>query len=109
MQTVAHPGPLGDDLIAGVDEELEVSLEVGLPEPREARLAKGNPGDRDRVARIVQAPAATGPAAIGGQVRRDVDDVLVEGEEPPTQGQAEPFRALDGDEARTGELLAPRD
>ena len=55
------------------------------------------------------APAAAGPSAVGHQVRRDVDDVLVEGEEPPAQGQAEALRALDGDEARAGELPAPRD
>jgi hypothetical protein len=108
VQAIADTGPLGDDLVASVDEELEVGLEVGLPEPWEARLAQGDPGDRDRVARIILAPTAAGPPAIGGQVRRDVDDFLVEGEEPPAQGQAEPPRALDGDEARTVEGLAPR-
>ena len=109
MQAIADTGPLGDDLVASVDEELEVGLEVGLPEPWEARLAQGDPGDRDRVARIILAPTAAGPPAIGGQVRRDVDDFLVEGEEPPAQGQAEPPRALDGDEARTVEGVCPRD
>jgi hypothetical protein len=81
MEPVADPGALSDQLIPRVDEELEIGDGVRRPKPRETRLPEGHPGDRDRVGRIVLAPAAARPPSEGRQVCRNVDEIDARGEE----------------------------
>lgn len=69
MEPIADPGALGDELIARVDEELEVGGEMRHPKARQAWLTQGHPGDRHRVGRVVLATAPARPPSKGRQMR----------------------------------------
>jgi len=69
VQPVADPRFLLDELVAGVDEQLEVGVEVRVVHPRQIGLTQRDPRDGDRVALIVLATATRPAPRLRRQVR----------------------------------------
>jgi hypothetical protein len=55
VQAVADPALLGDELVAALDQQLEVGVQVRLVHPRQVWFAQGDPGEGDRVDLVVLA------------------------------------------------------
>ena len=55
VEPVPHAGLFVDELIAGIDKQLQVGVEVSGVHPGQVRFAQRDPGDGDRVAFVVLA------------------------------------------------------
>jgi hypothetical protein len=72
VESVAGARGLGHQILAGLEEQSELTRPIRQPDRRQVRLPRGHAGDRKRVARIALA-RTTGPLALGpAQVRRDL-------------------------------------
>jgi hypothetical protein len=109
MEAVADSRTLRDELIPGVDQELQVRCEMGLLEPGKPWLTQGDTSDRDRIGWIVLAAAPARPTADGGQMGRNIDHFLTPREESAREGQAEAFGPFDGHAALTTKVPDPGD
>jgi hypothetical protein len=68
------PGGLRDELVAGIDEELEVRGRHLRRDAREAPLAQRDARHGDGVSPVVLAGLASRTSLRGGERRRDVED-----------------------------------
>lgn len=82
MKAVADPGRLGNELVTGVDEQLQVGIELRHAHPGQVRLAPRDPGDGYGVALVVLAPPAVRAPTLCSEVGGNVDNALVCGQEP---------------------------
>jgi hypothetical protein len=98
MQTVPGPGRLRDELVTGIDEELQVRTPHLGGDWRQALLSERDAPHCDGVSPVVFAPAPARAALAHGERGRDVDDHLTRGEQPPRQGHAEAACPFDGDD-----------
>ena len=104
VEAVADAGHLDDDVLAGLDEELEIEGPVGGPDRRQVGLAGRHPGDRQGITGIALAqPAGPGPLAAG-ELRRHLPDGQAGGDEEAGGGRPEAGRALDPDDGRRAAL-----
>lgn len=108
MHAVADSGLLGDELVPGVDQELEVGVEVRLVHLRQVRLLQCDAGDRDGVALVVLSTASRPPPGLHGEVCGNVDDRLAGGQEGSSQCSPVTLGAFDGNKTRRWLLLHPR-
>jgi hypothetical protein len=80
--------PLGDEILAMVDEEPNVA--IGSIERRDRQvLPEGRPGDGQGIDRIALAGLPAGTAGTGHQLRRNPDDALAGDEQITRQTSAE--------------------
>jgi hypothetical protein len=107
VETVADPGHLDDDVLAGLDEELQVEGVVGHADRWQVGLASRHPGDREGVAGIALAePAGRRPFATG-ELGRDLADGQLGRDEEAGGGRPEARRALDPDDRGRVGLVDP--
>ncbi|HET9457264.1 MAG TPA: hypothetical protein VFO78_07980 [Candidatus Limnocylindrales bacterium] len=101
-QAVLGPGPLGDEVLAVIDEEAD--LVIGSVEGRDRQvLAEGGPGDGEGVDRVALAGLAARAAGAGHELGRDPDDGLVGDEQVGRETPTEVPAVLEGE----GPFLEP--
>src|SRR5207237_8913739 len=94
VEAVPYPCGLRDELVTGVDQQLEVRGRHLRRDPREAPLAQRDARHRDGVSPVVLAGLASRTSLRGGERRRDVEDPLSRREELPAQRETEATRHL---------------
>ena len=107
MQTVSYPDLLGDELVTGIDQQLQVRVQVRRVHPGQVGLLDRHAGDDERVAFVVLAAAAAAASSLRGQVGRDVEHLLACVEQDQGQCPPEPLGSLDRDLPRTWHALDP--
>ena len=75
-QPIDDPGPLGDQVVAVVDQQPDLPGGTVQPGHRQLRFPQRRPGHRQRVDRIRLAVAAAGGAGVGHELGRDPHDLL---------------------------------
>lgn len=97
MEPVANPGRLGDEILAGLDEEAELAARVRQPDRWQVRFPEGYPGDGEGVTRIALAgPPGPEPLAVA-ELRPHLDGREAGGKESPGRRRAIARRALQAD------------
>jgi hypothetical protein len=107
VQPVADPAGLDHQLVAGVDQQLEVGVQGGRGELGQPGFLTGHPGDGDRVGLVVLAAGTAAPATLSGQRRGDVDDPLAGGQQHAGEGQPIAAGAFHRHQPRPGERAGP--
>jgi hypothetical protein len=67
VQAVAHPRRLLDELLAGIDEQLEIGIKQGRGHRGQVWLTQGNACHCDGIDFIVLTAATTAATAFSGQ------------------------------------------
>lgn len=98
MQPVAGAGRLGHQVLARLDQQLQLASHVGATHRRQVRLAQRDAGDGQRVARVALARTAGADPLAAGEVRRHLAHRLTGVEKETRQGRAIRGRALDADD-----------
>ena len=106
-QAVLGPCPLGDEILAVVDEETDLALDPVERRDREV-LAHGCPGDGEGIDRVALAGLTRGTAGAGHELRMDPDDRLAGDEQVARQAATEVAAVLDRP-APLGEATGPAD
>ena len=75
-QSVLSARPLGDEVLAVVDQEAHLTVGPVEGRDRQVRFAERRSGDRERVDRIALAGLAARAASAGHELGRDPDDGL---------------------------------
>jgi hypothetical protein len=107
VQPVTDSTGLHDELVAGVDQQLEVSVQGRRGELGQAEFLASDPRDGDGVDLVVLAARAAAPSTLGGQRRRDVHDALAGTQQHPSEGQPVATGALHRHQPRRGERADP--
>ena len=95
MQPVRGPDPLGQQLRAVVAKQLQITRQRVDPDRRQLLLARGDAGDRERVAPVAL-PLPSEPRSLPvGQRAAHVDDLLALLEQEAGDPATDPARALD--------------
>ena len=68
-QPVDHPRPLGDQVLAPVDQQLQLPRHLIVGGDRQVGLRQCGPRDRERVDRVGLAPLTSRAAGAGHQLR----------------------------------------
>jgi hypothetical protein len=88
-QPVDDPGPLGDQVVAVVDQQAQLAGGPVQPRGWQVGLPQCRPGHRQRVDRVRLAIGPCGGAGVGHQLGRDPHDLLAGAEQialqPPGQ------------------------
>jgi hypothetical protein len=107
VQAVASAGRLGDEILARLDQELQLAAGISKADGRQLGLAARHPGDREGVARVALAGSARpGPFAMA-ELGRHLDRGLAGREQVPGRAGAVPGRALETDPLDPADLVQP--
>ena len=107
MEPVSDPGHLGGEIVASLDEELELTAGIGGPDRRQAPFAQGHPGDGEGITRVALAGSPRPDPLPMGQLRRHLDGGLASCEQETGCCGAVPGRALEPDPAEVTERAEP--
>jgi hypothetical protein len=98
VQPVAGAGRLGHQVLARLDQQLQLASRVGATHRRQVRLAQHDARDGQRVAWVALARTAGADPLAAGQVRRHLPHRLTGVEQETRQRRAIRGRALDADD-----------
>jgi hypothetical protein len=107
VQTVSYSDLLRDELVTGIDQQLQVRVQVRRVHAGQAWLLDRHPGNDQRVTFVVLAATPAAASSLRGQVRRDVEHLLTRIEQDQGQRTTEPLGPLDRDVPRTWHALDP--
>jgi hypothetical protein len=94
-QPIDHPGPLGDQVVAVVDQQLELAGGAVQPGGGQLGFPQRRPRHRQRVDRIRLAVGAGGGPGMGHELGWDPHDVLAGAEQVPLQPPGQVPAVLD--------------
>ena len=83
MEPVADAGLLGHEVLAGLDQELQLEGPIEQPNRRQVGLAQGHPGDGQGVTGIALAGPSGAHPLPTAELRRDLADGRASGHPGP--------------------------
>jgi hypothetical protein len=107
VEPVADARLLGHQVLAGLDQELQLEGPVDEPDRRQVRLAQGHPGDGQRVTRIALAGPSRPDPFSPRELRWDLADDPAGRHQESGEGCPEARRALNADDRLLARLSRP--